>query len=288
MRTSNEDRRGWRIGLWLGVLALSLVGRSAFAQTPSPLAEWQYSAGIQLQRLFEPSIPTWQIELGVGGQFAPIADGLARYRVQPGPVIDVRYKDYAFISTGEGIGINLLTFSHFRLGAAITYDLGREVSQDRTHLHGLENIDPAPEAKVFADYALAKGFPVTLRWDVRRQIGATDGWVGDFGAYTPLPGSSKSFAWFAGPTVTAGSKRYMDSYFGVTEYQTTMTNYRQYNAEAGLKSTGFGVSAAWLITPHVIVNVSSAVNRLLGSAAESPITESKLQGVVSFSAMYKF
>src|SRR5271170_6352086 len=96
------------------VAILFLFVRPAHAQTPSPLAEWQYSAGIQLQRLFEPTIPTWQIELGLGSQFAPVADGLARYRVLPGPVVDVRYMDYAFVSSGEGIGANLLTFSHVR------------------------------------------------------------------------------------------------------------------------------------------------------------------------------
>jgi len=278
----------WLSLFWIGLSVLGFSDRPAFAQTPSPLAEWQYSAGIQLQRLFEPTIPTWQTELGVGTQFAPVSDGMARYRVQPGPVIDVRFMDEAFLSIGEGIGANLITFSHVRVGAAITYDLGRPISADAAHLYGLNKIGPAAETKVFADYALAKGFPVTLRVDIRRQFGATNGWIGDFGAYTPLPGSSTSFAWFAGPTVTVADQRYMNEYFGVEQYQVKASGYRHYVGEAGLKSAGLGVSAAWLITPHWIVNASGAVNRLLGSAAESPITENKDQAVISLSALYKF
>lgn len=274
--------------LWLGIAGLCLLASNAQAQTPSPLAEWQYSSGIQLQRLFEPTIPTWQVELGLGSQFAPIADGLDRYQVQPGPVIDIRYDDYAFISSGEGIGINFLTFSHFRIGAAVTYDLGRRVREDFSHLKGLNNIQAAPEAKLFAEYTLAKIFPLTLRVDVRRQIGATDGLIGDVGAYTPMPGSSKHFAWFAGPSATYGDRRYMNAYFGVTPYQTTTSDYRQFDGQEGFKSAGLGISAAWLVTPHWIINVSSAANRLLGSAAASPITQTKYQGVVSLSAMYKF
>ncbi len=273
---------------WLGILGLLASARPAMAQTPSPLAEWQYSAGIQLQRLFEPTIPQWQVELGVASQFAPIADGLQRYTVQPGPVIDVRYKDLAFISTGEGIGVNFLTFSHFRVGGAITYDLGRRVRNDFSHLRGLNNIQPSPEAKLFAEYALAKVFPLMLRVDVRRQFGGTNGYIGDIGAYTPMPGSSKHFAWFAGASATYADRRYMNSYFGVSPDQVAISGYHQYQGEAGFKSAGVGISAAWLITPHWIVNVSSAANRLMGSAADSPITETKIQGVVSLSAMYKF
>lgn len=287
--TKRRSKAPWRALLWLGVLALSFAAtRGARAQTPSPLAEWQYSAGIQLQRLFLPAIPNWRVELGVGSQFAPVSDGLTRYKVLPGPVIDIRYQDIAFLSTGEGLGINLFSFRHIRVGAAITYDLGRLASSDYHHLYGLENIQTSPEAKIFADYALSKFIPITLRLDVRKQIGGTDGWIGDFGAYTPLPGSSKSFAWFFGPTVTAANRRYMNDYFGVNPYESDISHYRTYQGEAGLKSAGVGVTAAWLLTPHVIFNLSAAGNRLLASAAQSPITQEKYQGVISLSALYKF
>jgi len=276
-----------KLAVTASLLACALL-RPAGAQTPSPLVEWQYSSGIQLQRLFEPSIPTWQVELGLGAQFAPVSDGLRRYIVQPGPAIDVRYKDEAFLSAGEGLGVNLLSFRHFRLGAAITYDLGRPMHDDGKALTGLGNIKPAPEVKIFASYALAKSFPLTLRVDARRQIGASNGYIGDFGAYLPLPGSSERFAWFAGPSVTYADQRYMNAYFGISQAQALSTNYPQYKGRAGFKSVGFGISAVWLITPHWLIDESSAVNHLLGSAADSPITETKTQAVVSLSGIYKF
>jgi outer membrane scaffolding protein for murein synthesis (MipA/OmpV family) len=262
--------------------------QKAQAQTPSPLAEWQYSSGVQLQRLMEPSIPTWEVELGLGTQVAPIADGLARYQATPGPVIDIRYKDKFFISTGEGIGVNVLSFSHIRVGVALTYDLGRPMHEDGKALNGLGNIHPTPEVKIFSSYTLAKSFPLTLRADIRRQLGGSNGWVGDAGAYLPMPGSSERFAWFAGPSVTFGDQRYMNEFFGVSAAQAAQSDYPQYKAHTGFKSISFGVSAIWFITPHWIVDVTSSVDELLGSAAKSPITEAKTQGVVSVSALYKF
>jgi len=269
-------------------LGILLAIRPAQAQTPSPLAEWQYSSGIQLQRLFEPTIPTWQTELGLGTQFAPVFDGSGRYQVQPGPVIDIRYKDIAFASTGEGIGANLFSFRNVRVGAAVTYDLGRSPHADGQALTGLGTIHPAPEVKLFSDYTLAKSFPLTIRLDIRRQIGATNGYIGDVGAYLPMPGSSQKFSWFVGPTVTMADGRYMNAYFGISRSQAANTNYRQYRASAGFKSAGLGVSANYFITPSTIINVSSAFDRLLGSAAESPINQTKYEAVVSVSAIYKF
>ena len=54
-----------------------------------------------------------------------------------------------------------------------------------------------------------------LRADIRRSIGGSNGWVGDFSAYMPMPGSNEHFFWFAGPTVSFADSRYMNSWFGV-------------------------------------------------------------------------
>jgi outer membrane scaffolding protein for murein synthesis (MipA/OmpV family) len=265
-----------------------LAAHPAEAQTPSPLAEWQYSSGIQLQRLFEPEVPKWEVEVGLGAQLGPIADGLRRYTVSPGPAIDIRYKDKFFISSGEGIGVNLLSFRHISVGAAVSYDLGRPMHIDGEELNGLGNIKPAPEGKIFATYALATSFPLTIRVDARKQFGATNGYLGDIGVYMPMPGSSRHFAWFAGPTTTIADGRYMQAYFGVSKQQAASTHYREFKAHGGFKSAGFGISAVWYLTPHWYLDATGAANYLLGDAQRSPITEVNFQGVGSISAIYRF
>jgi outer membrane scaffolding protein for murein synthesis (MipA/OmpV family) len=280
-------RPGFVLWALFGITFLVLAA-PARAQTPSPLAEWQYSSGIQLQRLFEPTVPTWQTELGLGAQFNPIYDGAGRYSATPGPVIDIRYKDIAFASTGEGIGANLFDFRHIRFGAAISYDLGRSPHVDGKSLSDLGTIHPAPEIKIFADYTLAKWLPIDIRVDGRKQLGATNGYIGDVGAYMPLPGSSQKFAWFAGPTVTIADNRYMNAYFGISNHQAAQTHYRLYKASGGFKSAGIGISAVYFVNPHVIISLNGAFDRLLGSAADSPINQSKYQAAGTLAALYKF
>lgn len=278
-----------RVRLMFGIVAvLFLLIRPAHAQTPSPLAEWQYSSGIQLQRLFEPTIPTWQAELGLGTQFGPISNGFGRYQVQGGPAVDIRYKDIFFISSGEGVGFNLFSFRHISFGAAITYDLGRSPHIDGEALTGMGTIHPTPEVKIFATTVVSESFPLTIRIDARKQIWGTQGYVGDIGAYMPMPGSSAKFAWFMGPTVTLADTRYMNAYYGISHAQAAGTHYHYHKAHGGFESAGLGLSTNYFVTPHFIISVDGAFNRLLGSAATSQLTQAKYEAVGSLAITYKF
>jgi outer membrane scaffolding protein for murein synthesis (MipA/OmpV family) len=272
----------------LGAGILALAACPARAQTPSPLAEWQYSAGRPLQVMFEPDQPDWQVVAGVAAYAQPLYDGSARTRAQPGISLDLRYRDLAFASLGEGVGVNLLHGSNYHAGIAISYDLGRSESVDRVHLHGLGNVNFAPETKLFADYVISEDFPLVLRANVRRQIGATNGWIGDAGAYMPLPGSGQTFQWFAGPSLTFADDTYMQRYFGVGVAQSARSGLRRYNAAGGLKSVGFGLSANYSLTEHWIVAADAALTQLVGSAADSPITQNATGASVALSLNRKF
>jgi outer membrane scaffolding protein for murein synthesis (MipA/OmpV family) len=277
----------WGVGWSMAAGALLLgTAERAPAQTPSPLQEWQYSGGVALEKLFEPSLPDWRVVLGTGVEDKPLYDGATLTRTSGGPVINVRYKDLWFASVGEGLGINLIHGDHYRGGLAITYDLGRLEENDVSHLRGLGDINRAPAVKAFVSYAISKSFPMVVRADVRQIIGGADGLVADLDAYLPLPGSSKRLIMFAGPSFTYADHRYMQKEFGVTPSQSIASGYPVYDAHSGSDAMGFGFSATGFITEHWLVNLDTAVNHLLGSAAYSPITQKTTQHVVALSLAY--
>jgi outer membrane scaffolding protein for murein synthesis (MipA/OmpV family) len=271
-----------------GAIFAAFAAAPAHAQTPSPLAEWQYSSGILLEQMFEPKLPTWRIRIGPSASFQPRYDGSDSYHVLAGPSIDIRYRDRFFLSTGEGIGMNVLTGPNWRVGVAAAYDMGRRAADDLDHLQGMGNINPAPSLRLLGEYACSKSFPLVLRADLRRNFGGDNGWIGDLGAYMPMPGSSESFAWFAGPTMTIADSRYMNSWFGVNATQSARSGYRQYDASPGIRSVGFGVSASWTIDKHWIVSADGAFQQLVGSAAHSPITQTRASGVFDLAVNYQF
>jgi outer membrane scaffolding protein for murein synthesis (MipA/OmpV family) len=258
------------------------------AQTPSPLQEWQYSSGIALYKMFQPDMPDWRIETGAAVEPRPLYEGSKTIRTLLGPVIDVRYRDTAFASVGEGLGYNFLRGENFRLGLAVGYDLGRRAAEDLPHLKGMGNISAAPVVKVFGSYVISKEFPLVLRADVRQFAGGANGMVGDVEAYLPLPGSSEKLVMFAGPSFTFADRLYMQTKFGVSPNQALASGYPEYAAHGGANSAGFGFSATRFVNKAWLVNVDLAANRLLGSAGASPITQTRLQAVGVLSFAYKW
>src|SRR5258708_22410237 len=112
----------------LGICAAIFLGilgpRIACSQTPSPLQEWQYSGGIILARLFEPNLSEWRVIAGVGAEVQPVYAGAAADRVQGGPAIDIEDRDIAFLSSADGIGVNVFRAGHYPVVAPISSDFG--------------------------------------------------------------------------------------------------------------------------------------------------------------------
>jgi outer membrane scaffolding protein for murein synthesis (MipA/OmpV family) len=222
--------------------------------------------------MFEPTVPEWQVQVGLAAEPRPAYEGARNYRTLAGPVIDVRYRDVYFASTGEGIGFNFIRGENYRVGIAVGYDFGRREKDDLVHLRGMGNIEVAPVLKLFGSYVVSKEFPLVLRGDLRRFVGGADGWVGDLEAYMPLPGSSRKFVMFAGPSVTFADNRHMQTTFGVDHSQSLASGYPEFVAHGGMNAVGFGFSATRYLSTRWLVNANLAVNRLLGSARDSPFT----------------
>ena len=282
----------WRViilvSLAIGLPLICLPSRSV-AQTPSPLQEWQYVNAVPLMRVFQPTIPETQLSLGAGGEYRPIYDGAKDYRFIGGPIFDVRYRDIAFFSTGEGLGVNLIRGTNFTAGVAIGYDFGRKTSDDESNLHGLPNIGRAPVPKLFANYVVSKEFPLVLRVDLRQSVGrGPDGLVGDLSAYIPLPGSSARLIMLMGPSVTWGSQKYLQLRFGVTPSEAALSAHPAFHPTAGISGAGLGYSATYFVTSHWLVECDAAWRRLLGSAQDSPITERVSSPAAAFAVSYRW
>ena len=228
-----------------------------------------------LARLFEPDLPQWRVVLGAAADTQPVYAGASAYKVQGGPVINIQYRDIAFFSTGDGLGVNFLRGDHYRVGAAIAYDLGRRERDDYGNLRGMGDISAAPVAKVFASYVLSKKFPLILRVDAKQILGGANGTVGDAGIYMPLPGSSKKFVMFAGPSISLATHRYLQSEYGVTPAQSLASGHPVFDTHAGMVSVGVGFSATRFLTDHWLLNLDAALNKLKGSPDVSPLTRSQ-------------
>jgi outer membrane scaffolding protein for murein synthesis (MipA/OmpV family) len=271
------------------LLLVAGIPLAAQAQTQSPLQEWQYSGGVILARLFEPNLPQWRDIVGVAAEVQPVYNGARAYQVSAGPVINVYYRDLWYFSTGEGFGYNVLRGDHYQVGVGLTYDLGRDQKLDGANLNGMGDIKAAPAAKIYGSWVLSKKFPMILRLAARQYAGGPQGAVGDASVYVPLPGSSKTFVMFAGPSITAGTRHYQQVMYGVDAQQSLLSGHPQYNfTQPGTTDAGVGFSATKFVGKHFLVNLDAAISQVRGDASRSPLVETRTQRVLALSFEYHF
>jgi outer membrane scaffolding protein for murein synthesis (MipA/OmpV family) len=276
-------RSSLRSLLGAGLVAIAVLAAAPVtAQTPSPLANWQYSVGEVLVPLGGP-VPDWRVTVGAGADVEPIYEGSKRYSVQPSVVLDVRYKSIAFLSDGEGLGVNLLHGQTYRAGVAIDYDLGRDHHLQH-RLTGLGNVGVAPEGKLFAEYFL---LPFVYRADIRKGFGGHNGIIGDLGMYVPLPVGKNAYV-FTGPSVTFADSDYMQAYFGITPAQAARSQFHTFTARGGLDRAGWGITALYKHSEHWWVEAEGAWEYMLGDAGRSPIVEDKSQFAAGVNLLYRF
>jgi outer membrane scaffolding protein for murein synthesis (MipA/OmpV family) len=272
---------------FLTVLACFAAPTAVIAQTPSPLQEWQYSRGLILARMFESDPPEFRVISGVGSAIQPVYDGSRAYRVRGGPVINVQFKDIAFISTGDGIGYNVVRKHGLQLGVSVAYDLGRKERDDYANLTGMGDKPVSAVPKIFGAWAVSQDFPLVIRGDVRHLLRAGGGSIADLGAYFPLPGSSSHLAMFFGPSITVADKRYLQDLYGVTDRESASSGHVAYSIkQGGIEAMGLGLSATWTVSRHYLANVDAAINHLGRLPTDSPLVERASGHVVALSFDY--
>jgi outer membrane scaffolding protein for murein synthesis (MipA/OmpV family) len=102
----------------------------------------------------------------------------------------------------------------------------------------------------------------------------------------PLPGSSKKFVMFAGPSITFADHHYLQSEYGVSAAQALASGHPAYDPHSGEASVGVGFSATRIFTDHWLLNLDTAITKLKGSPDMSPIVESRTQRVLALSMNY--
>lgn len=266
-----------------GTLAVLSWMPTAWADDSAALPEWMLSAGIPLLAHDNEPIPTWSVTALASAEMLPRYSGSSSLQVRAYPLIDIRYKDVAFASAIEGIGVNLLHSPEVRAGFAFNYDSGRSPS-DAPRLQGTENLRGAPDVKAFVDYVL---FPVVLRADIRHTLGGAPGWVADTASYVPVFYSDQLVI-FCGLSLTWADHNWMNAYYGINAAASAASGLPIYEARAGLRSGSIGTDLAWTLNKHWLLNVTASAQRLGSQPSGSPLVSNRIEPASSFSLGYTF
>lgn len=221
-----------------------------------------------------PPVQEWDIRVGAAAMVRPTFEGSDRYRARPLPFITVDWRNT--ISFGENGLTAQLRRGKFRLGAALTFDAGREDSgtggvfaggDDR--LKGLGEIDFSLGFRGLAAWRVG---PVELNVSATKFTGKqNDGVLATMGLSAPLP-LGRKLIMIPSIRATWADDKYTQTYFGVTPLQASRSLFPRFDAHSGLKDVRASVNLIYSFNRHWFAGANIGFTQMLGDGAKSPIS----------------
>jgi MipA family protein len=227
----------------------------------------------------------------LGGGFTPRYQGSKEYRGVVAPGFSAEFGNGWFISTMDGAGYHLDLPHGTFVSAAINYAGGRKDSNrfgedGSDYLKGMGNIPGSvilsvqAGVKVFGENQLSVTLDTPLTHTTRGVSGHVD-------LAVPLFKSAQHLIVVTG-TVHAGSGRYTQTFYGVTDAQSMSSRFRPYSTKGGVDSTSMGLAWTYDVSKHWSVTSTAGVTRLLGDYGNSPIVQSKTNYYGFAAVSYRF
>jgi MipA family protein len=257
--------------------ALAIAGGAALAQAPtvSPPVPAEPSVPIPPPANVSPGLlaaggtldsatPDIVVTLRAGVQVSPAYFGSDDYEL--GPDLAARF-DYVRFPGGFEYGSSQAV--GFRTGWGLQGSVRYIGERDEDDIEGLDDVPWSLEAGLGVGYEQRNWRAFT---DVRYGFVGHNAWVGEIGADAiayPVEGLTLT----AGPRFQFGTDSFAQTYFGVSPDESDASGLAPYEASGGLLGAGIEVGARYLFNERWGIEGAVGYDRLVGDAADSPITE---------------
>jgi len=218
--------------------------------------------------------PDWDVKVGAGFVYAPDYEGSDDYEFKFLPSLSIEYDDWLKADLTD-LSISATLFSsqfdgvEVRAGGFGRYRPGRDADDsDEGDLDGLGDVDAAVELGLFAE---AKVHGVTFEVKIAQDVvDSHDGTLVelDLSYDTRL---DQRLVMSIGAETTWASNSYVESYFGITQQQSSASGYSAYDPGSGFTSAGPYVDFTYILTREIFVSTFAGYRRMFGEAGNSPI-----------------
>jgi outer membrane protein len=209
--------------------------------------------------------------LGGSAYTLPVYPGSSRIEVRAAPVADVTW-NRLFLLSGQGAGVYLWHQRAWDVGVSLDADLLHRYEVDDARLNGLGNVSKTARANVFVTRRCLR-MEATLK--ISTDIGGAghgnvvDLEVARFHSLTPRLNIR------TGVGTTWTNENYMRTFFAVDARQSAASGLPSFSPEGGISSVRFFLSGRYEIRAHWLLGGQVYAARLLGDAADSPITQKR-------------
>ena len=223
---------------------------------------------------FLPSpVRDWTVTLGVQGEAQPEFEGAKKDLLSAAPIFSVHGAGSpdSFRSPRDSAGITLLDYEGFLAGPVFKYVPARTASK-YTELNGLGDVKAAYEFGAFVEYFPTEWF--RARAELRQGFGGQGGFTADLSGDLIIP-LTQQWLVSGGPRLTLENGPAVSPYFSIDPAQSLASGLPTYNAKGGFHSTGAGAQLRYQFNPQWEAHTYIEYERLLGSAASSPLVQQR-------------
>ena len=249
-----RSARSARCAIWL-----TLVCRAGLAQAQA--SEWEGAIGPLLSN-------------------APAYAGAADRRTKLLPGFYLRHGRFSvtnasgFIARNNeevvrGLGMDLSPHGALKVSLGLRFDGGRSESTSGA-LSGLGSIRPTLRARLAARWLADEHWRVGGAFSVDA-LGRGGGHLSEI-SLSREQRWSPSTTWIFGGSTTLAGARYMQTYFGVTTEQAGRTAYAPYTPGSGPRDVTLFANLRSQLGPRWVALAGVSATRLLGPAADSPLS----------------
>ena len=212
------------------------------------------------------------ITFGLGAGAAPDYEGSDDYMPIPFGSFSVRWDNHMSIGFGgDGLRANLLPSPTFRAGPLMQFIFERDDVEDEV----VKKLKPV-------DHAFMAGGFVGFEWSrFRAGLEASADMAGSNDGFLLKATSGYSLVrtstWMVSvdASATFADEKYMDAYFSIDAEDSARSGLDRFEAEAGIKDASFGLSVLYSPFERWSILTALGYTRLLGDAADSPVTDDR-------------
>lgn len=218
---------------------------------------------------------SWSVQLGAGARAAPLYRGSSTYGVSALPFLRVSYDNRYSLGPG-GLRARLHATDAYEIDVGLVYNFGRDEVEESDlggaeddHLRGMGDVDGAVGTRFGVS---TRNLPVTVDASV------TEYWGSDVEGRTATVRLSRRIPLRRGFVVVPGvglewaNGEYREPFFGVTRRQASRTGFRRHRVDSGWNRFRVGLRTRMAFSERWAFRAGIVGSRLLGDAADSPIS----------------
>ena len=215
--------------------------------------------------------------IALGAGITPEYEGANEYEPIPFIVGSVEYRGYSASIRGPRVDFDLVPRDDFAAGPILNFRGARDDDVEDDQVSLLDEIDGAFEVGGFVSWTPPLGLADDDRAELTAEIlqDVSDAHGGLIAAVSTGYSfqATDRLRLSADASVSFATDDYTDTYFSVDAAAAARSGLRQFDAGGGARDAGIGLGATYSLSDSWGLTGRAGYARLLGDAADSPITE---------------